>query len=183
MRDHTDLALVQENNPEGRSAQPAAINSTPDATPKLDVAALLREALTVQQPGEDIEAVLRRVLPGEDMICKVIAEFLAMQEWRFGISRQQAARQLADADTRLMITPDGKPYLEALVLNLSGLEALPEDVRTAALQQIKDHFRAGKTGPIVLGSGQRAAQSGRVVAMSFLVILLLILAFLWGLLR
>jgi hypothetical protein len=158
----------------------------PEGTPQLDVAALMREALDSQQAGEDIDNALRRVLqgkdlPGVDMIYQSIGDCLRMHEWRLGMSREQAARQLAQAETRLSITPDGKPYLESFVTNISGLESVPAHLRPQVLAQLQQQLRDGKTGPIILPTEGAAVKPVWLAALGVLVLSFLAAAYLFGL--
>jgi hypothetical protein len=174
---------------------PAAAGTTPalplesGVTPQLDVAALMQEALDAQEPGEEIDAALRRTLQGKDlqgvdMICQVIGDCLRMQEWRLGVSRLQAAQQLARAQTRLMITPDGKPYLESFVTNVSGLESVPPHLRDQVLEQVNEQLKrslAGeKVGPVVLRLGSLSLKASRLPLLILGAVAVLVLAYLAG---
>jgi hypothetical protein len=145
---------------------------SPDRAPELDVAALVRDALAEQQPGEEFESALRRVTNdprGEGLICQVICKFLEMQACRLGTSRQQAAEQLAKADTRLKILPDGTPFLETLAVNVAGLESLPPGMREDVLRQINEAVAQGKAPPAVIHT--RPPASGRVIGVVVIAVL------------
>jgi hypothetical protein len=148
----------------------------------LDVAALMREALAEQKPGEEIDLPLRRVLEGKtldgkDAIHNVISENLKIMSWRLGIKRQEAAEQLSRSQAQLKTTPDGKPFLETFTTNVVGLESLSAEAREQVLEQL----RSGKTGPIVIRQSAEATKPRTLVIVIAIVLAILALAFWWGL--
>jgi hypothetical protein len=156
--------------------------------PELDVANLMREALKEQRDGEPIDAAIRRVLPGqelvgEEMIYKLISENLGLQERRLGISRQQAAEQMAASEARLKIMPDGTPFLEAFVTNISGLDALPAAMRLQVLQQVKDSLAKDRPGPLLIRTTGTPGQSRSTAILIVIFALTMLAAYLWGLLH
>jgi hypothetical protein len=166
------------------------VEETPSSrpAPELDVASLLRAALQEQRDGEPIDGALRRVLPGqeqvnEEMIYKLISENLALQERRLGLSRQQAAEQLAGSDARLKIMPDGTPFLETFVTNVSGLGSLPAAIRLQVLQQVKDSLAQERPGPLLIRTNGAPGQPRSTAIMIVIFALTLFAAYLWGLLH
>ena len=149
--------------------------SPTDSPPELNVAAFVRDALATQQPGEEFEAALRRTTydpRGDGMVCQLICKFLQMQTSRLGISRQQAAEQLAQADTHLRILSDGTPFLEAVTFSATGLESLPAEMREDVLRQIHDSLAQGKLPPAVIQPRPRSSGQGSVMlVLVFLVVL------------
>jgi len=165
--------------------QPPTASSSSTSVPELDVAGLMRRALAEQQPGEEIETALRRVMQGQDpqgeeMVYSVVCENLKMQEWRLGITRQQAAEQLAEADSRLRIMPDGKPFLETLVMNFSGLESVPASMREQVIEQVKESLAHGKTGPVVIRTAPTPQRGTLTVVLTIAVLASLAAIYLWS---
>jgi hypothetical protein len=103
-----------------------------------------------------------------------------MQAWRLGVNGQQAARQLAEAETHLKIMPDGKPFLETVLVDVSGLESLPASMRKEVAQRLRESLAHGKLGPIVLAPRQASIQPGRALLVAFLTVLFLGMIFLWA---
>jgi len=151
-----------------------------------DVAALMREALAVQKPGEEIELPLRRVLEkkgagGKDEIHNLISENLKIMSWRLGIKQQEAAEQLSRSKAQVKTTPDGKPFLETFATNVVGLESLSAGAREQVLEQLKENLARGKTGPIVIRQPAEATKPRTLAIIIVAVLAILALAFWWGL--
>jgi uncharacterized Zn finger protein (UPF0148 family) len=144
----------EEQKPVARSS-PA--NAAGDSQSKLDAAALMRQVLAEQRPGEDLDAVLERIAKAEDpqareKIIKAIESFLSFRQQQLGISRQEAAQLLAGSMAQLSIMPDGNPFLEGIDLK-QGMATLTPEFRQQLLQQIEKSFREGKPLPTPIITG------------------------------
>jgi hypothetical protein len=120
----------------------------------VDVDALLRKALAAQQPGEEIDKALARIIEREypdsqqrliEVIGSQLDEWLATRK----ISRQRAAEELARADSQLKLGPEGRAELRTEFrseIRLDGLEELSPELRDEARKQIADMLASGAPG-------------------------------------
>jgi len=110
----------------------------------LDVAALLRQVLAEQQPGEDIEAALRRGVERDfpevtETLCRLIGQQLDLWQRFRGVTRQEAAEQLAGAQSELEVRPGGTPEVHTSYqteLRVTNLEDLPPELRERVREQL-----------------------------------------------
>ena len=119
---------------------------------RLDVASLIRDALAEQQPDEDIDATLegairRRYPECAEGLQRLVGEALSMAERLRGLSRQQAAEEMAKSRSELQLGPDGKPAVQTFYpfvhteINLEGISA---EERGAVHDQIEALLKSGK---------------------------------------
>jgi hypothetical protein len=120
---------------------------------KLDVAALMRQVLAEQQPGEDIDAALERVtareFPENPKIVHVIQQHFKLQQDRLGHSRQQAAEFLAKSSAFLSFDSKGDPFLEAVIFETKSFGNLPEETRSEVLEKMRQAIMEGKSTPFI----------------------------------
>ncbi len=145
---------------ETKAIRPSApIKSLDSAGPKMDVAALMRQVLAEQQPDEDLDAVLERIVQAQDQeyrekIIKAIEGFLSFRQHQLGISRQEAAQLLGQSMAHFTILPDGNPLLEEIDLNQQGMDKLAPENRRQLLEQIEKAFREGRPLPTPIIEGK-----------------------------
>jgi hypothetical protein len=132
---------------------------------KLDVAALMRSVLAAQQPGEDIDAALERVVPSQNLektakIVQAIQQHLKLYQERLGKSRQQAAEFLAKSSASLSFDSEGTPFLEAVLFETQGFANLPEEARLKLFEQMKKAIVEGKPIPGVIAGPSEVKVQG-----------------------
>lgn len=156
------------------------------ATGKIELASLMQHVLAEQQPGEDINTPLERVIPKEhaenaDKIILAIEQCLKFQQDRFGQSSQQAAESLANSQAFLSIDSEGKTFLETFSTQVQGLENLSPKERQLVMEQFERAIREGKPQEIVIRRDMKAEASSRWAILLIVVVFgILILAYLFS---
>jgi hypothetical protein len=119
---------------------------------RLNVASLIRVALAEQQPAEDIDASLQRAIRRSypecaDGLQRLVGEALATAQRLRGLSRQEAAEEMAKSQSELELGPDGKPAVRTLypvVHTEIRLEGLSAEQRGEVQEQIEALLKSGK---------------------------------------
>jgi hypothetical protein len=148
--------------------------------PKLDIDALMKQVLADQQPGEDIDAALDRVIRREypaahDSLSKLIRNALDLEQKMWGGTRQEAGQRLAQDRSQLEIQPDGKPMVKTFhqEFNFQGVELSPEQ-QEQIKQVLEEALRTGKPIErlqINLAAGKRSVGCAtRMFVVVFLVV-------------
>jgi len=125
--------------------------STPDLRnlpQHLDVAALMKQVLSEQQPQEDIDAVITRVIerkyPESAVALKGLIDLSITTEQKLrGLTRQQAAEEIAKSQSQLDVGPDGNPIVRAFHSEIN-LEGVPAEQRAEVQAQIEASMKSGK---------------------------------------
>jgi hypothetical protein len=149
----------------------------------LDLAALMRHVLAGHPREEDIDAALRRVIQqeypqAEEGLFSVLSEMLTAEQRMLGISRQEAATQLAQAKSEMRISPEGKPEITSFryQFQAEGLERLSPEQREHVLEQLETAARTGGPIPKVLPLMPRESQHGASWLMLGVIVVILCLA-------
>ena len=141
----------------------------------VDIDELMRTALADQQPGEKIDAALNRAVAhkypkAQAALTKLLARQLDTWQQFRGITRQQAAEQLAHAHSEMNFRVVGKPQISTSVetssvtssVNISesnsvqgvesiqGLDKLPPEQQELIRRQIVDAVKSGKPIPKIM---------------------------------
>jgi hypothetical protein len=119
---------------------------------RLDVAALIRDALAEQQPDEDLDVPLKRAIRRKYPECaeglqRLVSEALAMVERLRGLSRQEAAEEMGKSQSELQLGLDGKPAIRTeypVVHTEIGLEGLSLEQRAEVHEQVEALLKSGK---------------------------------------
>jgi len=146
------------------STSPADLRHLPS---HLDVAALMRHVLSGKPQEHEIDNALRRVLQqeypeAEEALFSLIVEMLSAEQRMLGITRQQAATQLAQAKSEMRLSPDGKPEIMSLRVQTEGLDLLSSEQREHVLQELEKAVRTGQPMPKQVlmmpeGNGERSS--------------------------
>jgi hypothetical protein len=124
----------------------------------LDVAALLKQVLAEQQPGEDIEAALRQHVERDypeaaEVLCRLIGQQLDLWQRFRGVTRQEAAEQLAGAESELEVRPGGTPEVRTSYqtdLQVTNVEDLPPELRERVQKQLEAAAKKTRVGCALL---------------------------------
>ena len=131
---------------------------------KIDLAALMRQVLSEQQPGEEIDSALQRVLEREHpqqatKIAQTIGQHFKFQSDSFGQQPQQAAETLAKSQAFLSFDAEGKPFLHTMLLQVRGVENLSPEFRQKIVGQLEKSMREGKPIPkLIVGAPELKVQ-------------------------
>jgi hypothetical protein len=146
------------------STSPADLRHLPS---HLDVAALMRRVLAGKPQEHEIDNALRRVLQqeypeAEQALFGLIVEMLSAEQRMLGITRQQAATQLAQAKSEMRLSPEGKPEIMSFRVQTEGLDLLSSEQREHVLQELDKAVRTGQPMPKQVlmmpeGNGQRSS--------------------------
>ena len=119
---------------------------------QVDLDALLRRVLAERKTGEDIDVALTRVIQREypasaSQLTRVISQQL--EEWQRvqGISREEAAKQLAAAESELVLGPRGTSEVRtefATEINVNNLDDLSPEQREQVRALIHQATADGK---------------------------------------
>lgn len=117
---------------------------------RLDIDALMKRVLADQQPGEEIDAALERVIRREypaahDSLSKLIRNAIDLTQQMWGGTRQEAGQRLAQNMSQLEMQPDGKPMVKTFhqEFNFQGVELSPEQ-QEEIKQEVEEALRTGK---------------------------------------
>ena len=139
----------------------------------IDVDELLRECLTTQQPDEEIDTALKRTVKqkypsAHDGLVRVLSRQLDLWQQLRGVSRQQAAEQLAKAHSELTVRPGGEPDVHtSVVTEIKGLENLPAEQQSAIKAQLEEALKSGKPFPKIMFTTTTNQNSGYGSAILF----------------
>jgi hypothetical protein len=146
---------------------------------RLDIGALMKRALADQQPGEEIDAALERIIgrdfpDAHDSLSKLIRNALDLTQQMWGGTRQQAGQRLAEDPTRLEMQADGKPIVKSFhgEFKFQGVELSPEQ-QEQIKQQVEEALRTGKPiEPVQINqpAGKRGCSILTVIAVLFAVL-------------
>ena len=117
---------------------------------RLDLAALMTRVSADQQPGEDLDAALDRVLRRDypnahDSLSQLIHDALDLTQKLWGGTRQEAAHQLAHNVSELELQPEGKPIVKTFQKGFAfrGTDLTPEQ-QEAVEKEVEEAIRTGK---------------------------------------
>lgn len=159
-REGTPLARCPQCQVPLLSAEPLA---TADLPEQVDVDELLRQVLAEQESGEEIDAALRRVVQRDypdahEGLYRLLSQQLTTWQQLKGITRQEAAEELAAGESELKVPPEGTPELRTFQsqVHVEGLEHLSPEQREQVMKQVEDAIREGrpvKNVQFALGKG------------------------------
>jgi hypothetical protein len=143
---------------------------------RLDIGDLMKRVLADQQPDEEIDAALKRVIDREypdahDSLTKLIRNAIDLTQQMWGGTRQAAAQRLAEDTTQLEMQPDGKPMVRTVheEFKFQGAELTPEQ-QEQLKRQVEEALRTGKPiGPVQ--TNQTASKRGCSILMLVAVVL------------
>jgi hypothetical protein len=117
---------------------------------RLDIDALMKRVLADQQPGEEIDAALERVIRREypaahDSLSRLIHDALDLTQKMWGGTRQEAGQRLAQNRSQLEMQPDGKPMVKSFheEFNFQGVD-LSAEQQEEIKQEVEEALRTGK---------------------------------------
>ena len=119
---------------------------------RTDLAALVREALSQQQPQEVIDAAIERLARRDypqhaDLLQRSIGELLDTVQRGRDLTRQQAAEQLAKSNAEIQVGPHGETGLRVVfptVFHVAGVNELSDAQRADIEKQLADFLKSGK---------------------------------------
>ena len=133
-------------------AAPTEMADIDTSAKQVDLDALLRRVLSERKAGEDIDVALNRVIQREypesaAQLTRVISQQL--DEWQRvqGITREEAAKQLAAAESELVLGPRGTSEVRtefATEINVSNLDDLSPEQREQVRALIHQATAEGK---------------------------------------
>ena len=129
---------------------------------QLDIDALMTRVLADQQPGEEIDAALDRVIrrdypAAHDTLAKLIGAAMDFAQRMGGGTRQEVGQRLAHDRSELEMQPDGTPMVKTFhhEIKFEGMEVTPEQ-QEEIKQEVEEALRTGKPiERIVLTTGKR----------------------------
>lgn len=138
-----------------RAVQPVAAPDLRNLPDDLDLPAALREALSEQEAGDvdaAIKAALVRACPNAaDALQTLIGSLLDTMQAQCGMTRREAAQQLADSKVEVNTGADGAPQIKFIApmvrsnLQIDGLDHLLAKQCVEFEQQIEKSFRIGNS--------------------------------------
>lgn len=145
----------------GDSLIPSVLGET---SGKIDLAALMRRVLAEQQPGEEIDSALQRVLERDHpeeaaKMAQTIGQHFKFQLDSFGQSPQQAAKTLAKSQAFISFDAEGKPFLHTMLFQVQGVEKLSPEFRQKIVDQLEKSMQEGQPVPkLVVGAPELTVQ-------------------------
>jgi hypothetical protein len=103
-----------------------------------------------QQPGEDLDAALDRVLRRDypnahDILSRLIHDAMDLTQKMWGGTREEAAHRLAHNVSALELQPEGKPVVKTFQKGFAfrGTDLTPEQ-QEAVEKEVEEAIRTGK---------------------------------------
>jgi hypothetical protein len=132
-----------------------------DLPSEVDLDELLRKVLAEQDPGEDIDRTIKRVVAAnypesEDGLLQLVTKQLEVWEQFRNVSRQQAVQEIAESQSEMVLGAAGQPELRTEFrseIQIGNLDEFSPQMRAEALRHIQDVLRSGgKAGSVQFGT-------------------------------
>jgi hypothetical protein len=151
--------------------QTADLRNLPD---HIDLAALMKEVSAERHPDEDIDLAVQRIVARDypeagGGLCRIISVRLDRWEEHFGVSRNEAAEQLAASQSELVMRPDKKYEVRTTMTNThgAGFDEIPADQREqlkALLDKAIDEGKSNQKIVITLPATKSKTSWGTIAA-------------------